>query len=53
MGAFGGSIPALIGQLIWNGIWGSFFAIAVVVSYRDLRSAKEGIDIDQIAAVFD
>src|SRR5262245_53341998 len=53
LGAIGGFVAAMIGQLIWNGIWGAFYAIAVVVSYRDLRTAKEGVDIDQIAAVFD
>jgi MFS family permease len=49
----GGSILAMIGDLIWNGIWGAFYAIAVVVTYHDLRVAKEGIDIEQIAAVFE
>ena len=43
----------LIGGLIWNGVWGAFYAIAVVVTYHDLRVAKEGINIEQIAAVFD
>ena len=53
LAAVAGNTAALIGHVIWNGIWGAFFAIAVVVGYRDLRAAKEGIDIDQIAAVFD
>jgi hypothetical protein len=43
----------LIGGLLWNGIWGAFYAIAAVVTYHDLRVAKEGTDIEQIAAVFD
>jgi hypothetical protein len=51
--AIGGSNFALVGDLIWNGIWGAFYAIAVVVTYHDLRVAKEGIDIEQIAAVFE
>ena len=51
--AMGGSMLALIGDLIWNGVWTAFYAIAVVVAYHDLRVAKEGIDIEQIAAVFD
>ena len=51
--AMGGSMLALIGDLLWNGVWTAFYAIAVVVAYHDLRVAKEGIDIEQIAAVFD
>ena len=53
LAAVAGSTVALIGSLIWNGVWGAFYAIAVVVTYHDLRVAKEGINIDQIAAVFD
>jgi MFS family permease len=37
---------ALVGSLLWNGIWGAFYAIAAVVTYHDT-------DIEQIAAVFD
>jgi MFS family permease len=51
--AIGGTPLALIGDVLWNGVWGAFYAISVVVTYHDLRVAKEGIDIDQIAAVFD
>jgi hypothetical protein len=51
--AIGGTPLALVGDVIWNGVWGAFYAISVVVTYHDLRTAKEGIDIDQIAAVFD
>jgi hypothetical protein len=53
LAAVGGSMLALIGDLIWNGVWGAFYAIFVVVTYHDLRVAKEGIDIEQIASVFD
>jgi hypothetical protein len=49
----GGSMLALIATLIWNTIWSAFFAIFVVVTYYELRVAKEGIDIEQIASVFD
>jgi len=49
----GGATLKVIGVVIWNGIWGAFGAIAVAVTYHDLRVAKEGIDIEQIAAVFD
>jgi hypothetical protein len=53
LGAVGGMILIAIGTLIWNGIWGAFYAVAVAVTYHDLRVAKEGISIEQIAAVFD
>jgi hypothetical protein len=53
MASVGGTTLVLIGSLIWNGIWGAFYAVAAVVAYHDLRVAKEGIDIEQIAAVFD
>ena len=44
---------AQIASLIWSAIWTTFPAIPVVVTYHDLRVAKEGIDTDQIAAVFE
>ncbi len=40
-------------NLIWSAAWGAFYAVMVVVTYHDLRVAKEGIDTEQIAAVFD
>jgi len=53
LGAVGGTVLATIATLLWNGVWGAFFAIFVVVTYYELRVAKEGIDIEQIASVFD
>jgi MFS family permease len=53
LAAIGGRLLAVTGSAIWHGVWGAFYAIAVVVTYHDLRVAKEGIDIEQIAAVFD
>jgi hypothetical protein len=51
--AMAGPILSLIGGVLLNGVWGAFNAIAVVVTYHDLRVAKEGTNIEQIAAVFD
>lgn len=51
--AIGGGTLALIGFLIGNAIWEAFFAVFVVVTYYELRAAKEGVDIEQIASVFD
>jgi len=49
----GSIIVTFLGNLTWNAIWGAYFATAVAVSYHDLRVAKEGVDIEQIASVFD
>jgi hypothetical protein len=50
----GGFITAVrVVELAWNAIWKAFFATLIVVTYHELRVAKEGIDTDQIAAVFD
>jgi len=46
-------IVELIGRLIWQGLWVSFVTTVVAVAYHDLRVAKEGVDIDQVAGVFD
>jgi hypothetical protein len=53
LAALAGPIVGLGGQLIWNGIWAAFSAIVIAVTYYELRVAKEGVDIDQIMAVFD
>jgi hypothetical protein len=50
---FGNIIVSFLASLAWSAIWGAFYAIVVAVSYHDLRVAKEGMDIEQIAAVFD
>lgn len=51
--ALAGFFIGLLAALAWNTVWGAFFATFVVVSYYELRSTKEGMDIEQIAAVFD
>jgi hypothetical protein len=43
----------MAGMVIWSGAWGAFNAVFAVSAYHDLRVAKEGIDTEQIAAVFD
>jgi hypothetical protein len=48
-----GSTFGPIINLLWNAIWTAFFAIVLAVAYHDLRVAKEGIDTEQIAAVFE
>jgi hypothetical protein len=40
-------------QAVWNAAWTAFWYVTLVMIYHDLRVVKEGVDIDQIAAVFD
>jgi hypothetical protein len=49
----GSDILSILARLIWAALYGAYNAIAVVMTYHDLRVAKEGIDIEQIASVFD
>jgi hypothetical protein len=42
-----------VALLLWISVYGPFNAVLTAVTYHDLRVAKEGIDTDQIAAVFD
>jgi MFS family permease len=49
----GGPVGGLVGETIWQGFAQAFGSVMVVVAYHDLRAAKEGIDIERIAAVFD
>jgi hypothetical protein len=49
----GSTILIFIVNLVWSASWGAYYAVSVAVSYHDLRVAKEGIDIEQIASVFD
>jgi hypothetical protein len=51
--AAGGPVLAAIIGWVWNGVWVAYYAVTVAVAYHDLRVAKEGIDIEQIASVFD
>ena len=48
-----GPIVSLVVTLAWSAVFIAFYAIVVVVTYHDLRVAKEGVNTDQIAAVFD
>jgi hypothetical protein len=51
--AVGGPVLAAIGGLVWSAFWTAYYAVMVAVTYHDLRVAKEGVDIEQIASVFD
>jgi hypothetical protein len=51
--AVGGLVLAAISGLVWNAIWVAYYAVMVAVAYHELRVAKEGVDIEQVASVFD
>jgi hypothetical protein len=48
-----GSVLAPISQLIGNAISEAVFAVVVIATYHDLRVAQEGVDTEEIAAVFE
>jgi len=51
--AAAGLIAGSVVKLMWSGILIVFNAVLVVVTYHDLRVAKEGTDIERLAVVFD
>jgi hypothetical protein len=51
--ALAGPIAGLTGQMIWTGMAGAFSAVVITVTYYDLRVIKEGVEFEQITAVFD
>jgi Membrane domain of glycerophosphoryl diester phosphodiesterase len=48
-----GVVVTQVVQAVWNAAWTAFWYVTLVMIYHDLRVIKEGVDIDQIAAVFD
>ena len=51
--AMTGSIGFLVATQALGAVVGSFYGVIVSVFYYELRVAKEGVDIDKIASVFD
>ena len=47
------TLPRMILNWIWQVLSGSFTAVYAAILYHDLRAVREGIGIDEIAAVFD
>jgi hypothetical protein len=48
-----GPVVTAIVHFVLNAVWAAYFNSLLVMIYHDLRVAKEGVDIEQIAAVFD
>jgi hypothetical protein len=53
LGLTGSTGLVIAGTLAWTALAGAFGAIFAIVTYHDLRVAKEGIDTRHIVAVFD
>ena len=51
--SIGGRIAAAVLDVGFDAFSTAFELVAVAVAYHDLRVAKEGIDIEQLAALFD
>lgn len=52
--AFGlGKWATMLANFFWTACWTAYFNSVLVMIYHDLRVAKEGTDVNQIAAVFD
>lgn len=49
----GGTTGSAIAGYMVSAVIGPYQAIANIVTYQELRTAKEGLDIDQLVAVFD
>ncbi len=49
----GGATIGLIGTFVCQTLVTAFYYVAIAIGYHDLRVAKEGIDVDRIASVFD
>ncbi|MDQ0470938.1 hypothetical protein [Labrys wisconsinensis] len=53
LGHVAGPLSVVVLQYLFQVVGGSLAAILAAVVYHDLRQIKEGIDLDQIAGVFD
>jgi uncharacterized membrane protein len=48
-----GALAGVVAGFIWTALWSAYFNSVWVMLYHDLRVAKEGVDVEQIASVFD
>jgi hypothetical protein len=48
-----GAIALAIGKFLWTTVWAAYYNSVLIMIYHDLRVAKEGVDVEQIASVFD
>ena len=48
-----GWVADVLVTFLWTSAWMAYFNSVLVMIYHDLRVTKEGVDVHQIAAVFD
>jgi hypothetical protein len=48
-----GLVVMSLGVVLWTAMWASYWNCVLIMTYHDLRVAKEGVDTEQIAAIFD
>jgi len=48
-----GALMAALAYFAWTAMWGVLYYGVLTMIYHDLRVAKEGVDVEQLAAVFD
>jgi hypothetical protein len=51
--ALAGTTGQIGAMIVWQGVAGGFGSVLIAVAYYYLRVAKEGVDVEQIASVFD
>ncbi|HUI96401.1 MAG TPA: hypothetical protein VLX44_11655 [Xanthobacteraceae bacterium] len=52
LGTVSSGLASVVG-FVWSVVWAAYFNCAIIMTYHDLRVAKEGVDTEQIASVFD
>jgi hypothetical protein len=48
-----GEVMKGLGGLLWFVVWTAFWNCVLIMTYHDLRVAKEGVDTAQLASIFD
>jgi len=48
-----GPLAGALASFAWTAIWGVLYYGVLIMIYHDLRATKEGVDVEQLAAVFD
>jgi hypothetical protein len=48
-----GLVVMSLGVVLWAALWIAYWNCVLIMTYHDLRVAKEGVDTAQIAAIFD
>jgi hypothetical protein len=48
-----GPVVMSLGVVLWTALWAAYWNCVLIMTYHDLRVAKEGVDTGQIASIFD